>query len=83
MGKVELKIEVDAELLAQAREAGLKIEQITETGLRLALAETERYRGLSDEEKARRWAQDNAEAIKAHRERIEQYGVFGEDLRTW
>ena len=38
---------------------------------------------LSDEEKARRWAEENAEAIKAQRERIDAVGIFGEDLRTW
>lgn len=35
---------------------------------------------LSDDEKARRWAEENAEAIKAQRERID---AIGEDLRTW
>lgn len=81
MGRGELKI--DAKLLDEAREAGLAVERITEQSLRRALAETASYRGLSDEEKARRWADENAEAIKAQRERIDTYGVFGEDLRTW
>ncbi|MBX3486195.1 type II toxin-antitoxin system CcdA family antitoxin [Phenylobacterium sp.] len=81
MGRGELKI--DPRLLDEAREAGLPVERMTEQTLRRALAEYAPYRGLSDEEKARRWAEDNAEAIKAQRERIEAYGVFGEDLRTW
>jgi antitoxin CcdA len=83
MGKTELKIEIDSELLAQAQEAGLKIAAVTESSLRWELSKLERYRGLSDEEKAAKWAEENAEAIKAHREQIEKYGVFGEDLRTW
>ena len=83
MGKVELKIEIDADLLAKAREAGLSVDRVTEQSLRRALAETEPYRGLSDADKAKRWAETNTEAIKAHREQIKQYGVFGEDLRTW
>ena len=83
MGKVELKIEIDADLLAKAREAGLCVDRVTEQSLRRALAETEPYRGLSDADKAKRWAEANTEAIKAHREQIKQYGVFGEDLRTW
>ena len=83
MGKTELKIEIDSELLAHAREVGLSVERLTEAGLRQALAGLERFRGLSDAEKARKWGEENAEAIKAHREQIEKHGVFGEDLRTW
>ncbi|WP_293900338.1 type II toxin-antitoxin system CcdA family antitoxin [Phenylobacterium sp.] len=36
-----------------------------------------------NEEKAQRWAEENAEAIQAQKARIEAYGIFGEDLRTW
>ena len=74
MGKAELKIEIDAELIDQARAAGVDLPAVTESALRAALAEGA---------KARRWAEENAEAIKLHRERIERHGVFGEDLRTW
>jgi post-segregation antitoxin (ccd killing protein) len=83
MGKTELKIEIDSELLAQAREAGLSVEALVEAGVRRALSGIGRFRGLSDGEKAALWAQENAEAIEAQRKRIEKYGVFGEDLRTW
>lgn len=82
MGKVELKIEIDSELLARAREAGISVEALTEAGLRRALSGLERFRGLSDAAKARKWAEENAEAIEAQRQRITDYGVFGEDLRT-
>jgi antitoxin CcdA len=74
MGKVELKIEIDADLLSRAAAAGVDLPAITESAVRAALA---------DEEKAKRWAHENAEAILAHRERIEKYGVFGDDLRSW
>lgn len=79
MGKIELKIEIDADLLAQGRAAGLVFEDLIEDGLRKAL----RHPRLSDEDKARQWAEENVEAIKAQRERIDAVGVFGEDLRTW
>ena len=93
MGKAELNIEVDEALLAQARERGLDIVGLVEDALRHALPP----RGVaedgapdfaveqapSDEEKARRWTEENAEAIKAQRERIDAVGIFGEDLRTW
>lgn len=77
MGKAELKIEIDADLLAQARATGRPIEDLVEDGLRASL------RASGGEARARRWAEENAEAIKAHRERIDARGVFGEDLRTW
>ena len=93
MGKAELKIEVDEALLAHARERGLDIAGVVEDALRQALPprgvaedgapDFAVEQALSDEEKARRWAEENAEAIKAQRERIDAVGIFGEDLRTW
>ena len=35
------------------------------------------------EERGRRWARENAEAIQVHNNRIAERGVFGEDLRRW
>lgn len=93
MGKAELKLEIDEDLLAQAKSSGLDLAQVVEDALRLALPPSGLAEGgapdfaadksLSDDEKARRWAEENAEAIKANRERIEEFGIFGEDLRTW
>ena len=93
MGKAELNIEVDEALLAQARERGLDIAGLVEDALRHALPPRGVAEGgapdftveqaPSDEEKARRWTEENAEAIKAQRERIDAVGIFGEDLRTW
>jgi len=85
MGKVELKIEIDAELVEQARRLDVDIDRATLEGLRRALSlrlgatltDTERA------EDARAWALENAEAIEAHRRRVERDGVFGEDFRTW
>lgn len=83
MGKTELKIEIDSDLLAEAEAAGMSVAVAAERQLRRALAEIERFKGLSDEEKARKWAEENAEAITAQRERIADCGIFGEDLRSW
>ena len=77
MGKAELKIEIDAALLEEARAAGVDLAGVTEAAVRRALGQS----GIED--RAARWAEENAEAIKAHQERIEKFGVFGEDLRTW
>lgn len=76
---------IDPQLLAQAQEAGVAVDEVIEEALRAALREAgfDAYRGLTDEEKAQKWAEENAEAIEAQRKRIEAFGVFGEDLRTW
>jgi antitoxin CcdA len=80
MGKVELDIGIDPELLAQAKRLGISAASMSETQLRLHLQKVD---PAGAEERARRWSEENAEALKAYRERIEQRGVFGDDLRTW
>nr|WP_295110238.1 type II toxin-antitoxin system CcdA family antitoxin [uncultured Caulobacter sp.] len=72
--------QIDPELLVQARRLGLSVEGMSETQLRLHLQKVDPAGG---EERARRWAEENAEAIKAHNERINRRGVFGADLRRW
>jgi len=78
MGKVEL--DIDPELLAQAKRLGISVAGMSETQLRLHLQKVD---PAGAEERARRWADENAEALRAYRERIEKRGVFGDDLRTW
>ena len=80
MGKVELDIGIDPELLAQAKRLGISVAGMSETQLRLHLQKID---PAGAEERARRWAEENAEAIKAYNERIARRGVFGEDLRRW
>lgn len=77
MGKIELTIEVDADLLARAQSAGIDAQAVAAAAVREAID------AISDEDKARRWATENSEALKAQRERIEAVGIFGEDLRAW
>ena len=80
MGKVELDIGIDPELLAQAKRLGISVAGMSETQLRLHLQKVD---PAGAEDRARRWAEENAEAIKAYNERIARRGVFGEDLRRW
>lgn len=77
MGKVELRIEIDEGVVARARAAGIDPSALAESALRAAVDSS------LEDDKAKAWAEENAEAIAAHRERIEKYGVFGDDLRTW
>ena len=83
MGKIERKVAVDAELLADAEAQGVGIDEALAEGLKAALARKAAASTVSAEEKARRWAEENAEAIRTHNERIAARGIFGEDMRRW
>lgn len=80
MDAPELDRGIDPELLAQADRLGISVSGMSETQLRLHLQKVD---PAGAEGRARRWAEENAEALKAFRERIERRGVFGDDLRTW
>ena len=80
MGKIELKIEIDSELMEHAAAVGLNVEALAERAVRLALQNAD---PVGTEARAAKWAEENAEGIKAHREQIKEHGVFGEDFRTW
>ena len=91
MGKIERTIELDERLLEQVEAAGLTLEQAIRRGLDAAaegtveiVANHERQKRDPEgaERRARAWAEENAEAIKAYNERIELRGVFGDDLFT-
>lgn len=71
---------IDPELVAQAERLGISVEGMSETQLRLHLQKVDPAGG---EERARRWAEENAEAIKSYNQRIARRGVFGADLRRW
>ena len=81
MGKPEPNLHVDADVLARAKAAGVSVEFIAEQALH---RETVRRMTPAEQKaRAKQWASENAEAIRAHREQIEKFGVFGDDLRTW
>lgn len=81
MDKIELKkIEIEPELLEQAARLGIDVTGVDERTLRLYLQKVD---PAGAEARAKRWAAENFEAIRLHNERIDRYGVFGEDLRRW
>jgi antitoxin CcdA len=80
MGKVELDIGIDPELLAQAKRLGISIAGMSETQLRLHLQKID---PAGAEERARRWTEENAEAIQDHNERIARRGLVSDHFRKW
>jgi len=85
MGKVELKIEIDSEVVAEAGRLGVDLSAATAAGVERAIGVRRAALKTDDEmaRDARVWAEENAEALKAYAARIETHGVFGEDFRTW
>jgi antitoxin CcdA len=83
MGKVERRIEVDAELAAEADARGVSLDAAFEDGLRRALALADARDPVAAAARAKQWAEENAEAIDQHNRRITERGIFGEDLRRW
>jgi antitoxin CcdA len=80
MGKPELNMHVDEELLAQAQAAGVAIERVAENAIRLALSKAD---PAAADARAAKWAEENAEAIKDYNRRIRERGLFSDGLRTW
>ena len=81
MAEPELKkIEIEPELLEQAARLGIDVSGVDERSLRLYLQKVD---PAGAEARARRWAEENAEALEAYRERIARDGVFGAEWRSW
>jgi antitoxin CcdA len=79
MGKVQKLIEVDSELIGEVEAQGLDVAVLFDRFLRSSV------KPAADDriEQARRWREENREALAHHAERIEREGVFGEEWRRW
>lgn len=75
-----MNIGIEPELVEQAKRLGISTAGMSEVQLRLHLQKVD---PAGAEARARRWAEENGEAIKAYNERIKRDGVFGEEWRTW
>jgi antitoxin CcdA len=71
---------IDPELLVQAERIGLSVAGMSETQLRLRLQKVD---PAGAEARARRWAEENAEAIAQHNGFVEEHGPFGAEWRSW
>ncbi len=80
MGKVELNIGIDPELIEQAGRLGISTAGMDERTLRLHLQKVD---PAGAHARARRWAEENAEAIKEHNRFVEEYGLLSDHYRTW
>lgn len=68
--KRAVNVSIDAEILAVAKEMKLNLSQAFEDTLRK----------LTEEERIRRYREENREAIASYNAYIERNGVFGEEL---
>lgn len=80
MGKVELNIGIEPELVEQAGRLGISIAGMSEVQLRLHLQKVD---PAGAEARAKRWAEENAEAIRDHNRRIRERGLLSDHFRTW
>jgi antitoxin CcdA len=67
--KKPVNVTVDVKLLQQARDSDINFSAVLETALRSEIA--------------RRWQADNATAIAAYNQRVENEGLWFDEFRTW
>lgn len=68
--KKSANLSINSDLLRQARELKINLSKTLE----------ERLAEIVREERARRWQEENREAIEAHNRFVERYGLFN-DIR--
>ena len=95
MGNVELRFEVDRELMERLRAAGVDPATAAQRGLQdalrdlpppLGLVESARRKALDQEggeRRAREWAEENRTSIEQHNRWVAEHGCFGEAWRSW
>ena len=73
-------IELDAESIAAAKAAGIDLSQLLVQALRRRLPDLHK---AEREELARRWYEENREAVDAYNDMIEKHGLFSDGVRTF
>jgi antitoxin CcdA len=66
-------LSLDADLVAEARALELNLSRIVE----------ERLRAVVQEERARRWLEENRAGLAAFERFVERHGIFNEGDREW
>jgi antitoxin CcdA len=80
MDKVEFNPGIEPALVEQAERLGISIAGMSEVQLRLQLQKVD---PAGAEARAKRWAEENAEAIRIHNDFVATHGVFGSEWRRW
>ena len=73
-------IELDSESIAAAREAGIDLSELLVWALRRRLPH---LHAAERAEAARRWYEENKDAIDAYNKMIETEGLFSDGARTF
>ena len=73
-------VELDAKMLAAAREAGLDLSELLSRAVRRQLPELD---SAQREQAARQWYEENKAAVDAYNELIETHGLFSDGVRTF
>lgn len=73
LSKRPANVSVRSDLLDAAREAGLNLSATLESALERELADV----------KAKKWRENNREAIAAYNEYIEKHGAFSDGVRSF
>ena len=68
-----VNLSVRSDLVRAARERGLNLSRVLEDALDLKLRQ----------EQARKWVEDNREAIQTYNERVEREGLWHKGLTAW
>ena len=73
-------VELDAESIAAAKEAGIDLSQLLVEALRRRLP---KLHAAEREAMARRWYEENKEAIDSYNKFVETHGHFSDGLRKF
>ena len=71
--KRAVNVSVDAEILAAAKAQGINLSTVLENELRR----------LTEDERVRRFTEENKEFFDSYNAYIERNGVFGEEFQDW
>ena len=73
-------VELEPEALAAARAAGIDLSELLTQALRRRLPSLDT---ADREEAARKWYEENKEAVDAYNEFVETHGLFSDGMRTF
>ena len=75
-----ITVELDAESIAAANEAGIDLSELLVQALRRRLP---KLHATEREAEAKKWYEENKEAMDAYNKLIESHGLFSDGLRKF